>query len=84
MGFAIELKTPAGTGKVSDNQTTFLDSLEELGYLTMISNDYDQVIMSIVDYFKDVRYKCRYCCKTFKTKETRATHLTVIHPRELI
>ena len=84
VGYAIELKTPAGTGKLSENQNTFLETLEELGYLTLISNDYDEVIMSVVNYFKDVRYKCRYCSKCFKTKETRTTHLNVIHPKELI
>ena len=83
-GYAIELKTPAGTGKVSDNQATFLENLQELGYLTLVSNDYDEVIMSIVDYFKDVRYKCPLCCKTFKTKETKVTHFMVIHPKECI
>ena len=80
VGYAIELKTPAGTGKLSENQATFIDQLEEVGFLTLISNDYDEVIMSIVNYFKDVRYKCPYCSKT---KETRTTHLNVIHPREL-
>ena len=53
IGLAIELKTPAGTGKVSDNQTMFLNRLEEAGYYVIISNDYDEILMTIVGYFKN-------------------------------
>ena len=53
IGLAIELKTPAGTGKVSDNQTMFLNRLEEAGYHVIISNDYDEILMTIVGYFKN-------------------------------
>ena len=54
IGLAIELKTPAGTGKVSDNQTMFLNRLEEAGYHVIISNDYDEILMTIVGYFKNM------------------------------
>ena len=52
IGLAIELKTPAGTGVVSDNQTVFLNRLEEAGYYVIISNDYDEILMTIVGYFQ--------------------------------
>ena len=43
IGLAIELKTPAGNGRVSDNQQVFLNKLEEEGYYVLISNDYDEI-----------------------------------------
>jgi hypothetical protein len=52
IGLAIELKTPAGTGVVSDNQQIFLNRLEEAGYYVIISNDYDEILMTIVGYFQ--------------------------------
>ena len=52
VGLAIELKTPAGTGVVSDNQQVFLNRLEEAGYYVIISNDYDEIIMTVVGYFQ--------------------------------
>ncbi len=52
IGLVIELKTPAGTGVVSDNQTVFLNRLEEAGYYVIISNDYDEILMTIVGYFQ--------------------------------
>ena len=52
IGLAIELKTPAGNGRVSDNQQVFLNKLEEGGYYVLISNDYDEILMTIVGYFQ--------------------------------
>ncbi len=52
IGLAIELKTPAGTGVVSDNQQVFLNRLEEAGYYVIISNDYDEILMTVVGYFQ--------------------------------
>ncbi len=52
IGLAMELKTPAGTGVVFDNQTVFLNRLEEAGYYVIISNDYDEILMTIVGYFQ--------------------------------
>jgi hypothetical protein len=53
IGLAIELKTPAGNGVVSDNQQVFLNKLEEGGYYVLISNDYDEILMTIVGYFQE-------------------------------
>ena len=82
-GLTIEMNTPAGTGKVSSNQSMFLDSLKQAGYLTVISNDYDHIIMTLMDYFKDVRFQCPECYKALKSKETLDTHLRVIHQIEI-
>ena len=38
-GLAIEMKTPTGKGKLSENQKLFLRDLELNGYKTLVSND---------------------------------------------
>ena len=49
-GFAIELKTPKGTGEIRSNQVTWLKLLRERGYSTMISNDYTDIVLRTDDY----------------------------------
>ena len=44
-GLAIELKTPNGKGILSDTQEIFLDKLNTNNFKTVISNDYDEVIV---------------------------------------
>ena len=51
-GFGIEFKTPLGTGILKENQRKFLDRLQENGYKTLASNDYDEILKEIMDYFK--------------------------------
>jgi len=53
-GCAIELKTPAGTGMLSDNQATFLDRLDDNNFKIIISNNYEELIIKLHDYFKDI------------------------------
>ena len=50
-GFGIEFKTPAGTGVLKENQQKFLDRLQEAGYKTLVSNDYDFICREIMEYF---------------------------------
>jgi hypothetical protein len=51
-GFAIELKTPKGTGEIRSNQVTWLKLLRERGYSTMISNDYTDIVLRTDEYFR--------------------------------
>ena len=60
-GLAIELKSPAGWGVLSPDQKSFLERLQKAGYLTLVSNDYDEIIVQIQDFFKDVRVYCTQC-----------------------
>ena len=60
-GLAIELKTPKGNGVVSTNQINYLTHLETSGYKTIISNDYDDIVVQLIEYFHGIRYKCNYC-----------------------
>ncbi len=60
-GFAIELKSPVGWGVVSPDQQKFLERLEKAGYKTLVSNDYDEIVVQIGEYFRDVRVYCTQC-----------------------
>jgi hypothetical protein len=51
-GFAIELKTPKGTGEIRDNQVAWLKLLGEQGYRILISNDYTDIVLQIAEYFR--------------------------------
>ena len=60
-GFAIELKSPIGWGVVSPDQQKFLEMLQKAGYLTLVSNDYDELVVQIGEYFREVRVYCTQC-----------------------
>ena len=78
-GFAIELKTPKGTGTVSENQHTYLESLKEIRYKTLISHDYDEIVVELTRYYDDLHFPCPHCSKNFKTKRTRDGHIRACH-----
>ena len=58
---AIELKSPIGWGVVSPDQQKFLESLQEAGYKTLVSSDYDEIVVQIREYFREVRSFCAQC-----------------------
>ena len=72
-GFAIELKSPTGWGVVSPDQQKFLQSLREAGYLTLISNDYDEIVVKVGEYFRNIRVYCTHCGR-WMTKKHSHTH----------
>jgi prophage antirepressor-like protein len=78
-GFAIELKTPKGNGVIRDNQISYLDSLKDLKYKTLISNDYDEIVVELTRYYDDLRFPCPHCSKTFKSTRTRSGHIRACH-----
>ena len=78
-GFVIEFKSPTGKGRVSDEQTKLLKAYDNNGFKTMLSNDYDLIIEAILEYFKDVRIKCKYCDRKFKSGDTLLKHLSGFH-----
>ena len=50
-GMAIEFKTPAGIGRLSSKQEGFLNDLHyRCAYHVLASNDYDEILISIMDY----------------------------------
>lgn len=53
-GMCIELKTPKGTGKLSDAQETFLQRMRANKFHVLISNDYDEIIHEIEVYARKI------------------------------
>ena len=80
-GFAIELKTPKGNGQMSENQQMYMDTLRHNGFKTLVSNDYDQVVVELTKYSQDVRFKCNHCPKAFKATTTQETHERCMHDK---
>ena len=82
-GLAIELKTPKGDGVLRDNQTLFLRDMEFSGYKTLVSNDYDEIIHEVEQFFKDVVFPCLRCprVRNFKTKARLIEHIDLCHCR---
>jgi hypothetical protein len=78
-GFAIEFKSPKGTGNISSQQTKMLNQYENNGFKTLISNDYDQIIEELIHYFKDTRIKCKCCSGRFRSTTTLKRHLIKFH-----
>ncbi|CAB4010655.1 Uncharacterized phage-encoded [Paramuricea clavata] len=50
-GFAIEFKSPKGTGTASEKQVVWLGKLREIGYMTMISDNLVKTCIRINEYF---------------------------------
>lgn len=74
-GFAIELKTPSGTGRLSENQQAALSQFRRAGFKTLVSNDYDELLHAIFTYFRGVRLICQKCERGFRTQEALEGHL---------
>ena len=69
-GFALELKSPTGWGVLSQDQQKFLERLREAGYLTLVSNEYDEIIVKVGEYFKDIRVYCTHCGRWMSRKHS--------------
>ena len=81
-GLAIELKAPKGDGRLSNNQQEFLENLQKAGWKTLMSNDYDEIVMEIMKYFVEVRFKCQQCTRAFKTKANLQEHENCTHAKK--
>ena len=53
-GLALELKTPAYHREPAPKQKTFLSALDEAGWDTMVSSNYDECIMKVVRFMDKV------------------------------
>ena len=78
-GFVIEFKSPKGNGIISNIQTAMFNEYKNNNYKVLVSNDYDEIILAIVDYFNGVRIKCHFCSNKLKSAETLKTHLKYFH-----
>ena len=78
-GFCIEFKSPKGNGILSPDQSKMLRQYQNNGFKTLISNDYDQIIEQIIEYFRDVRIKCSYCPRRFISPQSLRNHIKFVH-----
>jgi hypothetical protein len=81
-GFGIEFKSPTGKGRLMDKRQEFLDDLDvHCNFKTLVSNDYNEIVVELANYFRDVRIICPYCKSRpgFKSRETLLNHLKCIH-----
>ena len=78
-GFALELKNPKGTGRVSDKQVDTLESYRQAGFLARVSDDYDAILFDLFEYFQNIRLCCAMCRGKFKTQATLETHMCRFH-----
>ena len=74
-GLAIELKTPTGRGIISKNQENFLKQLEHNGLQTLVSDDYDLIITTILKYSLGIRYLLKTTKRKFRSVEARNKYL---------
>ena len=78
-GFVIEFKSPKTGGVVSAEQAKMLNVYKNNNFKTLMSNDYDQILIQLIDYFKDVRIKFQYCNNKFKSNRTLRNHKKHFH-----
>ena len=80
-GLTIEIKSPKGTGIVSQCQTDVNIQLSNREYLPIISDDYDDIILEINHYLSNRRLKCCHCNIKCKSTENLKTHILNIHKK---
>ena len=78
-GFCIEFKNPKGNVVLSPDQSMMLRQYQNNGFKTLVSNDYDQIIEQIIEYFRDVRIKCSYCLRRFISSQSLRNHIELFH-----
>ena len=78
-GFCIEFKSPKGNGVLSPDQSMILRQYQSNGFKTLVSNDYDQIIEQIIEYFRDVRILCSHCPRRFISFQSLKNHIKGFH-----
>lgn len=78
-GLAIELKTPKGDGELNDYQQQFLNKLDNNNYKIIVSNDFTNIIMELIEYKKYLMFNCKLCCKHYYSIESRDNHYKYFH-----
>ena len=78
-GFCIEFKSPKGNGILSPDQSMNPQQYQNNGFKILVSNDYDQIIEQIIEYFRDVRIKCSYCPRRFISPQSLRNHIKFFH-----
>ena len=78
-GFCIEFKSPKGNGILLPDQSMMLRQYQNSGFKILVSNDYDQIIEQIIEYFRDVRLLCLHCLRRFISPQSLRSHIKFVH-----
>ena len=78
-GFCIEMKSPSGLGHLLPDQSMMLRQYQSNSFKTLVSNDYDQIIEQIIEYFRDVRILWSHCPKRFISSQSLSNHFKSFH-----
>ena len=78
-GFCIEFKSPKRNGVLSPDQSMILLHYKNNAFKTLVSNDYDQIIEQIIEYFRDVRILYSYCPRRFISSQSLRNHIKGFH-----
>ena len=69
-GLALEFKHPGGKGRTSDDQEAFLNDLERNNYLTIVCDKFEQAMMTVVNYHRELVFKCDKSGRYFNSLES--------------
>ena len=73
-----------GNGILSPDQSMMLRQYQNNGFKILVSNDYDQIIEQIIEYFRDVRIKCSYCPRRFISPQSLRNHIKFFHKMQSV
>ena len=80
---AVELKSPTGLEYylvlLSSQQRNMADIYKLNNGQVLISNNYDEIILTIHEYFKDIRILCSYCPRRFISSQSLRNHIKFFH-----
>ena len=80
-GWVGELKSPLGTGVISDAQAKMLKSYRHNNFLVLVSDSYDDLVFSIVKFMSQTRVCRPDCARKFNSEESLARHERWFHRR---
>ena len=76
-GLAIEFKSPGLANAIPDErQEEALSGFRRLGWKTLVSNDYNTIILALSDYIRASQWRCECCHHYFTSDERMKQHLT--------
>ena len=74
-GLAIEFKSPGNAVAVaSEVQEQTLLNLRRCGWKTLVSNDYDEILLTIAGFLRESRLRCDCCEQLFASDELLKQH----------
>ena len=82
VGLAIEFKHPGGLGKTSENQEKFLQEMKGQGWMTIVSDSYDDIVLAVNDFVCEASIVCPECRKQCPSLSALGQHARIAHSEE--